>query len=558
MKNSNHIFYNIASLFIMAICFSCQEDDASIGDLVAPSNVQIMAEIVGQNTDFPNGDGSGIVNFTATAENEITYQFDFGDGQSAVSPTGQISHLYSQTGTHTYTVIVNAVGPGGVKSSANITIDVLSSFSDDEAVALLSGENIGDSKIWYWAADKPLHVGLGPVEDDYGNGEFAYEAWWNGIQPFDAEKSCMYTDQFQFTNTAEGLTFEQIAGPAYVPGAYSGEIGLDPEQCYSEIVIPSLTGVKQVTMQPSTSKAALEGTYNNQPYRGTSFQLSDNGFMGWYVGSSTYDIIYITETELKVRIIQQGSIYPDGGYAWYATYQTQDPFLVEEEGFDELVWADEFDVDGAPNPANWTYDLGAGGWGNGEAQTYTDDAENVIIQEGVLKITAKDDGSGGYTSARIKTQDLFEFTYGRVEVRAKLPDSQGTWPAIWMLGANFPDVGWPASGEVDIMEQTGDDKDTILGTCHWEENGQASYGLTTDVPDATTAFHVYAMEWDENFIRFFVDDNQYYELATNSNMPFDQDFFMILNIAMGGTLGGTIDPNFTEDTMEIDYVRVYQ
>lgn len=550
--------FNITALILFFFMLSCQEDDTGIGAITAPSNVQITAEIVGQDADNPFGDGSGIVNFMATADNEITYQFEFGDETGDVAPTGEISHLYTQTGIHEYTVVVNAVGSGGVKSSATITIEVYSAFSDDEAVTLLSGSETGDSKIWYWAANEPLHVGLGPVEDDYGNGEFAYEAWWNAIQPFDAEKSCMYEDQFQFTRTADGLTFEQIAGPAYVPGAYAGEIGVDPDQCYGASVIPSLTGVKQVSMQPSTSKAAVQGSYNEESYRGTSFQISDGGFMGWYVGSSLYDIIYITETELKVRIIQQGSIYPDGGYAWYATYQTQDPYEVDEGGFEDLVWSDEFDTAGAPDAANWTYDLGAGGWGNGEEQTYTSDAENVIVEDGVLKITAKSDGSGGYTSARLKTQDLFEFTYGRVEVRAKLPSAQGTWPAIWMLGANFPEVGWPTSGEIDIMEQTGDDKNTVLGTCHWEDNGVASYGLTTDVTNASSEFHIYALEWDENTIKIFLDDTQYYELATTDTMPFDEDFFMILNIAMGGTLGGTIDPGFTEDTMEIDYVRVYQ
>ena len=553
----NRIYYIVAMCFSLAV-LACQEDDTSMGEISAPTNVQVTAEIVGQSEDFPNGNGSGIVNFSATADGEITFQYDFGDGEGDVSPNGEISHLYTQTGTFPYTVVVNAVGPGGVSSSTTINIEVYSAFSDEEAEELLGGANEGDSKIWYWAANEPVHVGLGPVEDDYGNGEFAYEAWWNAIQPFDDEKFCMYTSQFQFSRTADGLTFEQIAGLAYVPGAYSGEIGLDPEQCYDASVVPSLTGVKQVTMQPSTSKAALEGTYNEEAYRGTSFRLSDNGFMGWYVGSSLYDIIYITETELKVRIIQQGSIYPDGGYAWYATYQTQDPFTVEEDGFDELVWEDNFDTNGAPDASKWTYDLGAGGWGNGEEQTYTDNAENVIVEDGILTITAKSDDAAGYTSARLKTEDLFEFTYGRVEVRAKLPASQGTWPAIWMLGANFPEVGWPSSGEIDIMEQTGDDKDTVLGTCHWEENGVASYGLTTDVADATSEFHVYALEWDEDFIRIFVDDTQYYELATNSSMPFDNDFFMILNVAMGGTLGGTIDPNFTEDTMEVDYVRVYQ
>ena len=225
------------------------------------------------------------------------------------------------------------------------------------------------------------------------------------------------------------------------------------------------------------------------------------------------------------------------------------------------VWADEFFEDGAPNPSNWNYNLGAGGWGNNELQTYTNNAENVKVEEGVLKIIAKSDGSGGYTSARIKTENLQEFTYGTVKVRAKLPSKQGTWPAIWMLGADFSSVGWPHCGEIDIMEQTGANKNEVLATCHWfnaSNSSTASYGLKTNITNAASQFHIYEMQWDENFIRMLVDGTQYYEIALNSTLPFDHDFFLILNVAMGGTLGGTVETGFTQDIMEVDYVRVYQ
>ena len=228
-------------------------------------------------------------------------------------------------------------------------------------------------------------------------------------------------------------------------------------------------------------------------------------------------------------------------------------------------WADEFFEDGAPNSSNWTYDLGAGGWGNAELQTYTQNAENVSVENGVLKITAKTDGSGGYTSARIKSQGKFEFTYGRVDVRAKLPASAGTWPAIWMLGANFESVGWPKCGEIDIMEQTGWDKNKVLGTCHWFNTANAnhaSYGLDTAVSNATSQFHVYSLVWSASTIKLLVDNAQYYVIdSSNSgipNSPFQSNFFMIFNMAMGGTLGGTIPGNFSQSTMEIDFVRVYQ
>lgn len=228
------------------------------------------------------------------------------------------------------------------------------------------------------------------------------------------------------------------------------------------------------------------------------------------------------------------------------------------------TWADEFFQDGLPNSNNWTYDLGAGGWGNNELQTYTNNAENVNVENGTLKITALANG-GGYTSSRLKSQGLVQFTYGRVDIRAKLPSSGGTWPAIWMLGSNFTTVGWPRCGEIDIMEQTGWDKNKTLGTCHWyntSSSSNANYGLDTTVSTSTSEFHVYSVEWTANSIKILVDDVQFFVMSSGSSSipssPFQNDFFLILNVAMGGSLGGTVDADFTEDSMEIDYVRVYQ
>lgn len=561
--------YILVALIGFLSLTNCQDEDQEFGEIITPTNVTVVAEIVGQDADNPYGDGSGFVNFVATADNEITFQYNYGDGRSEVSPTGEIMHRFTNTGVNTYTVIVNAVGTGGVLSSATINVEVFSAFDDVEAKSFLTGapiieDNEGNpslgidpgaqfSKTWYWAADKALHVGLGPVEDDYGNGEFSYEAWWSGIQPFDSEKSCMYQNEFVFTASENGINFEQVVGPAFVPGAYADVIGVGGDQCHDETVATNMFGLKSVSFFPSDSKAALEGSYAEMPYRQTTFDISDGGFMGWFVGSGTYDIISISDTEMQVRIIQAG-----GGFAWYHKFQTQNPY--ETDNFPDLIWSDEFDTDGAPDATNWTYDLGAGGWGNGEAQTYTNNAENVIVENGSLKIIAKNDGSG-YTSARLKTQGLFDFKYGKVEVRAKLPEAQGTWPAIWMLGSNFPTVGWPQSGEIDIMEQTGSNKNEILATTHWYDtvNSQtASFNQTTAISNASSEFHVYKLEWTEESIKIFVDDMQYYNFSNNSDLPFDEDFFMILNIAMGGTLGGTIDPGFSEDVMEIDYVRVYQ
>jgi len=554
-------FY-IILISLMTAFYGCQENNYQFGEIIAPSNIVLTAEIVGQDLNDPaliNGDGSGIVNFTATADNASSYVYYF-NGVAEASPSGIFSKRFSKVGTNTYTVVVKTNGTGGVSTTKFMDIEVYSSFTDEEAENFLSGANIGDSKKWYWQADVNLHVGLGPVSDDYGNGEFSYEAWWNLIQPWDAEKYCMYENEFVFTRTSNGISFEQTTGPAFIPGAYAADLGIDGDTCYDETVATTMFGEKNVSFFPSSSKAALEGSYNDEPYRQTSFEIGDGGFLGWYVGTSTYDIISVSEDELFVRIIQAGN-----GFAWYQRFTSTKPVEGDiNTGYEytNLVWEDDFNTDGAPDSTKWTYDLGTGsnGWGNGESQSYTDDAENVIVEGGSLKITAKKDGND-YTSARIKTQGRYNFTYGRVEVRAKLPSEQGTWPAIWMLGSNFPTVGWPQAGEIDIMEQTGSNKNTILGTCHWYESSTsspASYGESYSITNSSSEFHLYTMEWTESAIKIFVDDIKYYELSNNADFPFDADFFLILNVAMGGTLGGSIDSAFTQDTMEIDYVKVFQ
>lgn len=545
--------YIISLLSVLPFIFmGCGEDNYTFGDIVAPSNIEITYEIVGKDTNNPYGDGSGTVNFTITGNNAITYRMDFGDGKSKVSPSGEFSYNYTKTGVNTFTAVAIGVGTAGVLTSVPVEITIYSSFSDEEAETLLAGNTVGGSKTWYWAADVSGYAGLGPVEDDYGNGDFAYAAWWNA-SAWDATRTCMFENTFVFTKTDDGVTYHQTADDVFVPGAYASALGVDGNQCYGTSVISSVTGEKQVSIFASTSKAALEGTYNGNAYRRTSFELSDNGMLGWWVGSSTYDIISITETTLIVRVMQPNSVF-----AWYHIFTTVKP--EEEPSFDTLVWSDEFDTDGAPNSSNWTYDLGAGGWGNGELQTYTSNSENVIVEGGVLKITAKANGSGGYTSARLKSQGLQSFKYGRVEVSAKLPSSQGTWPAIWMLGDSFSTLGWPACGEIDIMEQTGNDKASVLGTLHWldSSSANASYGETTAVSNTSSEFHTYALEWTEDALKIYVDGVQHFEMANSANLPFNDNFFMLLNVAMGGTLGGTVDAAFTEDTMEIDYVRVYQ
>ncbi|CAH8282857.1 glycosyl hydrolase family 16 [Mariniflexile fucanivorans] len=241
--------------------------------------------------------------------------------------------------------------------------------------------------------------------------------------------------------------------------------------------------------------------------------------------------------------------------------------FVTEKGA-QLIWSDEFDTAGAPDATKWGYNIGNGdyGWGNGEKQYYTDRTDNVKVENGFLKIIAKKESYQGfeYTSTRLLTKGKFDFTYGRVDVRAKLPSGTGTWPAIWMLGANIDTAGWPACGEIDIMEHWGHNPTKISSATHTPScsGGCASTSVgETIVTDYDTAFHVYSIEWTTNELKFLIDDVYKYSykpsVINSSTWPYYAPQFLILNVAMGGSWF-TIDPSFTESVMEIDYVRVYQ
>ena len=226
-----------------------------------------------------------------------------------------------------------------------------------------------------------------------------------------------------------------------------------------------------------------------------------------------------------------------------------------------LLWSDEFNSPGAPDPAKWGYDLGAGGWGNNESQYYTNRTDNVLVSNGTLKIIAKKEVYSGsnYTSTRLLSKGKFSFKYGKVEVSAKLPGGVGTWPAIWMLGDNIATVGWPACGEIDIMEQKGSDMNRIFNTVHYTGfSGGGAVGTSFLINNVTTQFHKYGIIWSSSSVQFLVDDVVTYTFSNAANLPFNQNFFLLLNMAMGGTFGGSIDPNFNNAVMEVDYVRVYQ
>ena len=236
---------------------------------------------------------------------------------------------------------------------------------------------------------------------------------------------------------------------------------------------------------------------------------------------------------------------------------------LEERSY-EIVWQDEFDTDGAPDESKWVYDLGGGGWGNNELQTYTNNTQNIRKEDGSLMITAINTG-GSFTSARIKTQGKFDQAYGRFEARIKLPWGPGIWPAFWLLGADIETNPWPACGEIDIMEYRGQEPNLIHGSVHGPgySGGAAitkSYGFPNDRFDVE--YHLFAVEWGEDFIQYFVDDVLYQEITPGDltgDWVFDHPFFIILNVAVGGDYVGfpTEDTPFPQ-TMYIDYVRVYE
>ena len=228
----------------------------------------------------------------------------------------------------------------------------------------------------------------------------------------------------------------------------------------------------------------------------------------------------------------------------------------------KAVFFDEFSVDGAPDSSKWGYDLGNNnGWGNNEAQYYTNRTQNAVVSNGTLKINLIKEAYQGYnyTSARLLSKGKYSMKYGKVEIRAKIPSGGGTWPALWMLGDNIDSVGWPACGEIDIMEHVGNQLNRIFGTLHYPgRSGGNADGASVMIPNATTEFHIYSMEWSASTIEIYVDNQLFFTYNNTANSPFNQNFFFIMNVAMGGNFGGTIDPNVTNATMDVDYIRVYQ
>jgi beta-glucanase (GH16 family) len=238
----------------------------------------------------------------------------------------------------------------------------------------------------------------------------------------------------------------------------------------------------------------------------------------------------------------------------------------------DLVWSDEFDYEGLPDPEKWGYEVGY--IRNDELQYYTEKREeNARVEDGVLIIEARKDGdtvpdaARGYTSASLVTKDTATWTYGRIEVRAKLPQGVGTWPAIWTLGVNIDEVGWPACGEIDIMEHVGFQPGLLHGTVHTEAYNHVkgtARGGSLYRPDPFEEFHIYAVEWFEDRIDFYIDEYKYFTFENEHTgvdaWPYDAPQYLILNLAIGGSWGGQegVDDSIFPQPYIIDYVRVFE
>jgi beta-glucanase (GH16 family) len=544
------IIINITAIFSLILMSSCQEESKSFGSLDTPANLVVTAQIIGQNTTTAlNGDGTGKVLFTAKADNAISYRYIFGDGTSQNAPSGVYEKRYNQTGLNTYTVTVIATGKGGIAATTTLLVTVLSNFEDPTSVEFLTG---GSQKTWYWSASETGHLGVGPNSAD--NAQNYYAHWYQAV-PWEkagsSESSCLYGNELIFSKVGNQLKFQlNNQGQTFFNKDFQsvagGSAGYDA--CYNF----NTAGLKNVNLGPSESVVMASPDHLTRT-TGTMMNFSDGGFMGYYIGQSSYEILSITATRMTVRAVMGGN----PALAWYHTFTTIQP-TQDATDYTNLVFSDEFNTDGAPNATKWSYDLGAGGWGNGELQNYTNSSNNAVVQGGNLVITAIKNGSA-YTSARLKSENKYEFKYGKVEFNAKLPAGAGTWPALWMLGQNYATNTWPACGEIDIMEHKGYLPNIIYATVHYTgRSGGGGISSQTSVSNTATTFHKYKVIWGPQSIRFYVDNVLFHSVINTNSLPFNSDFFLIMNVAMGGTFGGAVDPAFTQSSMLVDYVRVYQ
>lgn len=548
MKKNKMKQFKLIIGIIAIILVGCKEDDPEFGSLAAPTNLQVTVNVADDN--------SGNVTLIPTADGELNFHVFFTDESEAVVVTDgeEATFRYTQSGQYDQIINVIAYGRGGVSSSTAVTVSLnVTLVIDEVTLQMITGDG---TKNWIWDANNAGHFGVGDPAENFPNFFSAGPNQLNGclyddVLTFSHDGNNNYSFQLEtndatFTNWAEVKRFF----PNATPVMFQDEcLNIDDqiETDTSFVIIENEDATQTLTLTNSTAS--------------------------YWSGAMSYEITELTDNKLVIRGIQEPFDPPGNPLAWYHTFIPEDGGEPACPGGstgssgsgnnDVLVWADEFNDDGAPCDGNWGYDLGNGnvGWGNGEVQFYTERPENVKVEGGLLKITAQreDFNDAEFTSARLKTKDKFEFEYGRIEIRAKLPTGGGTWPAIWMLGADIDSNPWPGAGEVDIMEHVGNDQDRIYSTLHFPGNsGGDGIGSSTIEEGVSEEFHVYAANWTPDSIEFSIDGNIFYVFDNDPALPYNKDFFVIMNVAMGGNFGGAIDPDFNQSTLEVDYIRVYQ
>ena len=550
MNQLKTILFGLSLIFLFSGC------DDEIGQLqppTAPTNLEVTVSVA--------DDRSGNVTFAPTANGALSFRILPGDGAEVdIQPGETYTHPYSGSGQFTVTAVIIAFGTGGASSSVSQNIELDIELQIDPALlTILAGGTENSTRRWVWNSD------IGGVDGHFGVGEPGLDFPNFFAASANQLADCLYDDVIEFsTNELGALSYTLITqGVSFLNSdqvgvLFPGEGGNGDECREADDLLTLETAVNIIPVDGGNSTLSLGG--------GALSPLS------YFANVAQWEITEISDNIFRVR-----GINVPGDLAWYHSFIPED--AAGEPGeriFDtsNLIFADEFDLDGAPDSTVWNFRIGDGcnfpqfggcGWGNQEAQYYTDRPENIIIQDGMLQITARREtlGTRDFTSARIDTQNNFDFTFGRVDFRARVPVVGGTWVATWMLGADIDTNPWPGPGEIDVMEHVGNQLNRIFGTTHSPAGfGGTAFGSSTIIPDATTEFHVYSVDWTENMVIFYVDDVEYFRYAPSEinemTFPFDSDFFLLINFAMGGTFGQDIDPNFTEETVEIDYVRVYQ
>jgi len=429
------------------------------------------------------------------------------------------------------------------------------------------------------------------IEDDFeGNGSI--DQWVGDDCNLDSSYTNPYAEGINTSSTV--LKYDDIGGQyANVRFDTNQNIDLSVKNAFTfKIYVPSsgVTGnlTNQVSLklqnanlpQPWTTQSEIIKYISLNEWQEITFDFENDAFINLDPSSANP----IDRTDFNRVLIQ---VNGEDNYDHVTAYV--DDFIFEEsEGgsdannpvFNTLVWSDEFNYSGAVDSNKWHHQIipiiNGTDWANGELQHYTNQISNSFVSNGSLKIKAIRENytynnvTKPYTSARLNSK--FAFKYGRVDVRAKLPAEAGTWPAIWTLGANinevgnyfgstYGSVGWPVCGEIDIMEQNGWDKTNLIGHLHYSNANTNVYqneGSTTYIQDSSGEFHIYSLIWTENVIKILLDDVVFFERENTQEIPYDNHHYLLLNIAMGGNLGGAIPSNFNNATMEIDYVRVYE